>query len=414
MKVLVVGASGFIGNRIAAALLSAGHDVLRGGTNPTRKAGEVQLHFSHMATGHISQVLMGVDAVVNAAGILREEKDKRFSVIHESGPQALFAGCEAAGVRKVVQISALGADFGAASRFHRSKKRADDFLAGLALDWTIVQPSLVFGPEGASARQFAALASLPVIPLPGDGRQTVQPIHVEDLVDLVLRILEGPPQRARIVAVGPRPVTVREWLEELRRQMRQRATRTVEIPLAFVRLAIGSDALGMLLRGNTASPDQTRQLLGREPRDINDFVSPCEGENLSTRARIDWLVPLLRAAVALTWLGSGAVSLWLFPVEDSLAMLARVGLSGVLASAVLYGASIVDVLFGVGSYALRRGRRRWLWRAQLVLIAAYTAIVSVYLPEFWLHPFGPLLKNLPLMAAILLLHEFDSRERWTT
>jgi uncharacterized protein YbjT (DUF2867 family) len=412
VKILVIGATGFIGHRIAEALMAAGHEVVRGSTLTRRGRGSVRTHFAHMKPEHWAQLLKGIDAVVNAAGILREGKGKRFSVVHEAGPQALFTACEAAGVRKVVQISALGADCDAASRFHQSKKRADDFLAGLALDWTIVQPSLVFGPEGASARQFAALASLPLVPLPGNGQQKMQPIHVEDLAKLVLCILDGPMQRVRIAAVGPRPVTVREWLETLRRQMRLGHARFMRIPLALVGLAVGKETLGMLLRGNTASPEETAKLLGRAPRDINAFVPKWQAEDFAARAKLDWMIPIVRAGVAITWLGSGAVSLGLYPIEDSLAMLARAELSGALAWVALYGAAAVDIALGIGIYALRRGRR-WLWRGQLALIAAYTLIVSVNLPEFWLHPFGPLLKNLPLMAAILLLHEFEDRDGWT-
>ena len=81
----------------------------------------------------------------------------------------------------------------------------------------------------------------------------------------------------------------------------------------------------------------------------------------------------------------------------------------------LYGAALLDLAFGVGVYALEPPRRRWLWRAQMLLILAYSVIIALALPEYWLHPFGPLLKNVPLFAVILLLHEFeDVPRRWTT
>jgi hypothetical protein len=52
-------------------------------------------------------------------------------------------------------------------------------------------------------------------------------------------------------------------------------------------------------------------------------------------------------------------------------------------------------------------RRRWLWRAQIALILGYMVIISIKLPEYWLHPYGPLTKNLPMLVAILMLHEFE-------
>jgi hypothetical protein len=71
----------------------------------------------------------------------------------------------------------------------------------------------------------------------------------------------------------------------------------------------------------------------------------------------------------------------------------------------LYGAAFMDLAFGIATLALRN--RQWLWFAQMAVILLYTLIISVRLPEFWLHPFGPLLKNLPMLAAILVLHELE-------
>ena len=79
----------------------------------------------------------------------------------------------------MIQLSALGADEGAVSPYHRSKKSDDDFLASLPLPSVIVQPSLVYGDEGASARLPRMLASLPVYPRFGTARQAVRPVHVE-------------------------------------------------------------------------------------------------------------------------------------------------------------------------------------------------------------------------------------------
>jgi len=74
----------------------------------------------------------------------------------------------------------------------------------------------------------------------------------------------------------------------------------------------------------------------------------------------------------------------------------------------LYGAAALDLAFGALSLAPRRPA--WLWTAQAALILAYTLIISVRLPEFWLHPYGPILKNLPMLAALLLLARLDRPE----
>ena len=390
MKVLLAGAGGFIGRHVAGALRAAGHEVVASrlrfqqAAQPAAWAGE----------------LRGVDAVVNAVGILRERGAQTFETLHAAAPRALFDACVAAGVRRVVQVSALGADEAAESRFHRSKRRADEHLATLELDWAVVQPSIVFGEGGASARLFALLASLPLIPLPGRGSQQVQPIHVEDLAALVARLVAQPPRRI-VPAVGPRALSVREWLAMLRRQMGLGAARFVRIPLALV--PMDRETLRMLERGNTASAEAAAQLLGRAPRPPEAFVGEPEAAALATRARLDWLLPALRAAVALVWIGSGVASL-AYPVQESLALLARVGMESEL---VLYGAAWLDIALGVAICLLKD--RRWLWRAQMALIAGYSAAVALWLPEFWLHPFAPMLKNLPMLAAIVALHELEGR-----
>jgi hypothetical protein len=127
---------------------------------------------------------------------------------------------------------------------------------------------------------------------------------------------------------------------------------------------------------------------------------------LSAAAKGRWLLPLLRASVGLLWIATGIISLGVYPVEESYALLARVGVIGALAPFALYGAAILDLALGIAVFTLRR--RRVLWRAQIGLILVYSIVIAWKLPEFWLHPFAPLLKNIPLIAAIVLLHELDN------
>ena len=112
-------------------------------------------------------------------------------------------------------------------------------------------------------------------------------------------------------------------------------------------------------------------------------------------------------ALAAVWLVAGVVSLGIYPVEESYVLLARVGIAGALAPVTLYGAAAMDIAFGLGTLFLQH--RRILWIAQGALIGIYTFTITFFLPEFWLHPFGPLIKNLPILAAILLLYKLEKR-----
>src|SRR5690606_14330376 len=136
------------------------------------------------------------------------------------------------------------------------------------------------------------------------------------------------------------------------------------------------------------------RVLGHPPRPPDAFVSRAEATDLRRAALLRWLLPLLRVSVALTWIVTAIVSLWVYPREDSLALLARTGLTGGIALAALYAAPLLDLGLGVATLLLRR--RRSLYAVQALVILGYTAIITACLPEYWAHPYGPVLRNLPL------------------
>jgi uncharacterized membrane protein YoaK (UPF0700 family) len=109
---------------------------------------------------------------------------------------------------------------------------------------------------------------------------------------------------------------------------------------------------------------------------------------------------IIRHALATVWLVTGLVVLFVYPKEESMQLLSRVSLTGFAADAALYLGALLDIVMGVLTLTMVR---RWLWQAQMLLIVGYTIIISIWLPEFWIHPFGPLLKNLPILALLWLL-----------
>lgn len=421
--ILITGATGFIGSHLALALTDAGHRIIHAVRSPPRKPSDRSVHIAVDYTRDFDVEtwqprLEGVDVVINAVGILREHGSQTFQALHELAPQALFRACAALGI-KVVQISALGADENARSRYHLSKKAADDVLLALGSPAVVVQPSLVYGPGGASAKLFNLMASLPLIPLPGSGNQKIQPVHISDLTHALAVLVETDRFLGqRVPVVGPEPLTLRRYLSELRQLMKLGPPTFIPVPVPVVSWgAQASQRLGglfdtetwqMLQRGNTASPDTVRELLGYSPRAVSEFASPAAVHGLRRDALLDWLQPVLRLALAAVWLVAGIVSMGVYPVEESYVLLERVGISGSLAPVALYGAAGLDIVFGLGTLFLRR--RRYLWIAQATLIGVYSVAITFFLPEFWLHPFGPLIKNLPILAIILLLYKLENAD----
>lgn len=163
--------------------------------------------------------LQGYDAVINSIGIIRERRGASFAAMHTAAPLALFAAAADAGGRKIVQISALGADEAASSRYHRSKWVADRRLAELDVPYVVLRPSIVYGLGDSSMRLFARMAALPITPVPGDGQYRLQPVHVNDLVRAVVAAVERADLRGLTVDVGgAHALTFTAILDTLARQ----------------------------------------------------------------------------------------------------------------------------------------------------------------------------------------------------
>jgi uncharacterized protein YbjT (DUF2867 family) len=433
MRVVIVGASGFLGNALAEAFARQGARLLCTARDPS--AARARAAWPQPRTrwlrADLAQVppvsfwmphLLPGDVVVNAAGVLREHHAGEFDAVHHRAPAMLFEACDGAGVALVIQVSALGATREATSAYHRTKALADARLRRCRVASAIVQPSLVWDEEGASARFFAALAVMPLLALPGGGNQQLQPVHLHDVVAGVLALAQARPAGSRTIAfVGPRPVTLRAYLADLRRQLGCRGRPLLlPMPERLFRFAAGvagrwrgsfldKDTAAMLLQGNAAPADDFAGWLARPPLSHERFVP---GRRAGAMRRAAWLVsllPLLRVSVALVWIWTFVVSIGLYPRDQSLALLARVGAGGAWAEVLLDGAAVFDLALGIGTLTLSaRWRARLLWPLQLALIAFYTFAISWAMPEFWLHPFGPLSKNLPMCAAIALLWAMDA------
>lgn len=327
MRVLVTGAGGFIGQHLTASLLEAGHEVVGAVRDPEalrRRFPEVSAIRVDLNRDTEREVwtprLQGVEAVVNCAGILQGGRGQSIEAVHHLGPRALFEACVEASVRRVIQVSAISADEAAGTAFASSKKRADDALRSLDLDWVVLRPSLVYarGSYGGTSL-MRALAAIPwVLPVPGDGAQPFRPIHVSDLVRTVLWILETPGIRRLILEpVGPEELSLRELLLRFRAWLGLPKARAVSVPLPLIRIAtrigdwlgsgpINSTALTQLEYGNAAPFEPFVQAVGFRPRSFGEALrdEPSEAQDFLARAP---LFPgpgtACRARVALARLG---------------------------------------------------------------------------------------------------------------
>lgn len=267
MNILLTGASGFIGQNLSAVLKAAGHHVI-----PISRRHGTDFAALQTAERWVPR-LRDVDAVINAVGIIGETGNQRFKVLHAVAPMALFDACRDAGVKRVIQISSLGADDSAFCPYNLTKKAADDHLRQLDLDWFVLRPALIYGRGGTSAEIFMRLARFPLLPVIGDGRQLLQPVHIGDVVATVMACLDASVTRQTFDIVGHETIEYVEWLQRLRlAQGRKRAMvfRT-PIPLALFGVWLGQclhpilrpENIRMLLKGYRGDGHSWQTFLGR-------------------------------------------------------------------------------------------------------------------------------------------------------
>ncbi|GHD61552.1 complex I NDUFA9 subunit family protein [Jeongeupia chitinilytica] len=241
MRILIIGGTGFIGSSIAARLAAAGHTQTVVTRHREQHASLLVLPLLALveADVHDPAALAGLvsehDAVINLVGILHGDA-ARFEHTHVALTEKIVAACEAAGVRRYLHMSALGAGVDAPSLYQRSKGRAEAGVAASGLDWTIFRPSVVFGRDDRFLNLFARLQQhLPLLPLAGAGVR-FQPVWVEDVSRAFAVALERNDLiRQRLDLVGPRIYTLAE-LVRLAGRWSQHPRPVLPLPDAIARV----------------------------------------------------------------------------------------------------------------------------------------------------------------------------------
>ncbi len=421
MRILLTGANGFIGGHLLAGLIRRGHTVVAAVRDPQRLARQwptveaiaVDLNRDVTPDTWLPR-LAGIDAVVNCAGVLHGGRGQDMTAIHAAAPIALFDACVQAGVGRVVQISAISAD--ADTDYGRTKKRADDHLLALPLDGTVLRPSLVYG-EGSygGTSTLRGLAGLPLVtPVIGDDSAAFRPLHVDDLVETVARVLASDRFARQVLEpVGPERLTTGDLVARYRRWLGLGPALRIPLPVPLMQAVaaladlagggpMGRAGLAQLLAGNAGhEPDGAfAQAIGFAPAPIGTRLAerPAQTQDL-WQARLYFLRPLLRLALVAMWWGSALVGVLAVPqqyggVDQAMAAL------GLDARTIALAFSILDL--AIGTAVLARWRPRLTGLIQLAVVAGYTMGLTLLAPALWLDPFGALLKNLPVLSAIVL------------
>lgn len=418
--VLVVGANGFLGGYIVSTLRQQGFAVLRGVREP-RAGDERQCDLARMDAETVSAALAGVDVVVNAAGILTETGRQTFAQIHVEGPLTLAKACMANGVRRFVQVSALGvAEDGG---FIASKHRFDGLLQALPLASVILRPSIVYAVSGSygGTSLLRALAGMPGRQwLPGDGRWLLQPVVVDDLAQLVARAARGNGNGIYEVG-GPTPLSLREYQARWRRWLRIPGTAAVHVPETLVSMQVwlwerigrgpvGATMWRMLRRGNVTAQDAWQRLVDAfdvAPRALDDVLAtrPSQVQD-RWQAGLYFLAPALRLGLVLLWVLSAVAGL-ITPADDILRLSGDSTLQALSPVALARAGGVLDAVLAL--WLATGWRSRWALAWMGISVIGYTAVLGTLLPSLWLAPLGGLAKNLVILPALAVLWVLTDR-----
>ncbi len=271
--VLVTGANGFVGSHMVPALVDAGHRVLalvrdeEGAAQVTRRLAPAQRAAVETRTGDVTRpdtlpaALGGADAVLHLVAVPRDwDGGATLRLVNTEGTRAVLGAASDAGVRRFVHLGALGVVDDPDLHYGSSKVKAMDLVRKSGLDWTILSPSLLFGPRDGFFNILADLVRMSpgIVPITGKGDARFQPLAIGDLAHAVVLTLGDDATVGREYQLGgPRYWTYREIVEEVLRGMgRKRAL--VPMPVALIRLVAGASEKVRL--PFPVATDQLRQL----------------------------------------------------------------------------------------------------------------------------------------------------------
>lgn len=417
MHFLVLGAGGFVGRHIVAALLEANHQVtaaVRHAATVVRtfpSAQAIRLDLTEPLPDDMAARLADVDVIVNAAGQL---DGPDLEQVHVTGPETLYRAAAGAGVKRVVLISAISAREGVGTPYSTTKLRGEALLRQGVVPWTILRPSMVVakGSFGGSSLLRGVAGSPLLTPIIAIGDAGFSPIHARDLARTVLRVSTDEAFANRTLEpAGPDTLRLPDLVRAYRNWLGFAPAPEITVPTS---LAWAAARLGDWFGGGPLSTMTLRQLAAGNAGDGAAFAAaigfaPMSLATMLEREHADvqdrWHARLFvlgiaaKASLIFIWLASAVAGL-LFGHQMAASFVAALGLPAAIILPLVLATCLLDLAAAALLLFERRGR--WALVLQLALVLGYTVGLTLVMPGLWADPFGPLIKNVPILALILI------------
>jgi NADH dehydrogenase len=285
----MTGATGFVGRHILQRLVEHGHRVRALVRSPDRlpfSPAAVDIVTGTLADAAVLRALVdGADTVIHLVGIIAERRTATFESIHVAGTRAVVAAAGAAGVRRLVHMSAAGArDEAGATAYHRTKARSEQIVAASGIDHVIFRPSMVSGPGNVPIATLARMHRFaPFVPIFGAGDFPLQPVWVGDVAAAFALAAEGRGGGVHEIG-GPQVLTYRDFVLAIGRASGHPRP-TIHVPLPLVRIAarlmdvlgpaapLTSDQLQMLVEGSVTPNNAIASVFGVQPLSFEESLA---------------------------------------------------------------------------------------------------------------------------------------------
>ncbi len=290
---LVTGANGFVGSHMVPALVDAGHRVVAlvrdddGAAEVLRRLTPVQREQVEIRKGDVTRpdtlpaTLAGVDGILHLVAVPRDwDGGATLRLVNTEGTRNVLRAATEAGVRRFVHLGALGVTDDPELHYASSKAKGMALVRESGLDWTILSPSLLYGPRDGFFNILADLVRMSpgIMPITGKGDARFQPLAIGDLGRAAVTAFADAGLIGRELPLGgPRYWTYREIVAEVLRGMGKRRA-LVPVPVVLIRLVAGvsekirlpfpvaTDQLRQLKHDNTGPLDSVRTGFGFDPQ----------------------------------------------------------------------------------------------------------------------------------------------------
>lgn len=253
-NIFVLGGTGFVGTVVLRALKAQGHHIGVLSRNEEESQRLTQDGFRAFIGDISSETALtgalrefGADALVHLVGIIKEIPPAvTFERIHVEGTRAAVNAAKAAGIKKIIYISAIGANAEGSTAYFRTKAAAEKLISESGIPYTIFRPSSMFGKNAGFTKELVSqIRKLPFVPVLGNGRYPFQVVAVDVTAHCIAGALELPASDGRIYdIVGPEVLTMKEITRRLKKNIGSRKP-MISIPIFLMKLVALASALGL-------------------------------------------------------------------------------------------------------------------------------------------------------------------------